>query len=130
MLAFTKANLIMKIARSPLSDIVQIDFIIILSLHTYVGGTTLAEQENEQTKNRISVEIYGHTYKMVGTESIGHMRLVASIVDDKMREISIHNSSLDSAKLAVLTAVNTVHEYLLLKEQVEKLEEELKKLKG
>ncbi|QCR33191.1 cell division protein ZapA [Lysinibacillus sp. SGAir0095] len=84
----------------------------------------------DQEKNRISVEIYGHSYKMVGTESTGHMRLVASIVDDKMREIRVHNPSLDSSKLAVLTAVNTVHELLKLKEQVEQLEEELKKLKG
>lgn len=91
-----------------------------------MGGIALAEQE----KNRISVEIYGHTYKMVGTETTGHMRLVASIVDDKMREIHVHNPSLDSSKLAVLTAVNTVHELLKLKEQVEKLEDELKKLKG
>jgi cell division protein ZapA len=90
-----------------------------------VGGVTLAEQE----KNRISVEIYGQTYKIVGSESTGHMRLVASIVDDKMREISVHNPTLDNAKLAVLTAVNTVHEYLRLKEQVEELEEQLKKLK-
>lgn len=84
----------------------------------------------EQVKNRISVEIYGHTYKMVGTESIGHMRLVASMVDDKMREINALNPSLDTAKLAVLTAVNSVHDYLLLKEQYEKLEEQLKQLKG
>lgn len=91
-----------------------------------LGGIRLAEQE----KNRVSVEIYGYTYNMVGTESTGHMRLVASIVDDKMREINVHNPSLDTGKLAVLTAVNTVHELLKLKEQVEKLEEELKKLKG
>lgn len=90
-----------------------------------MGGITLAEQE----KNRISVEIYGQTYKIVGTESTGHMRLVASIVDDKMREISVHNPSLDSAKLAVLTAVNSVHDLLKLKEQVEALEEQVKKLK-
>lgn len=83
----------------------------------------------EQEKNRISVEIYGQIYKVVGTESTGHMRLVAAIVDDKMREISVHNPTLDNAKLAVLTAVNTVHELLKLKEQVEILEEQLKKLK-
>jgi len=58
------------------------------------------------------------------------MRLVASIVDDKMREIGALNPSLDSTKLAVLTAVNTVHDYLKLKETVEQLEEELRKLKG
>ena len=83
----------------------------------------------EHEKNKISVEIYGQVYKIVGTESTGHMRLVASIVDDKMREISVHNPTLDNTKLAVLTAVNTVHELLKLKEQVEALEEQLKKLK-
>ena len=96
-----------------------------LSLLTLVGGSLLTEQQ----KNKISVEIYGQTYKIVGTESMGHMRLVASIVDDKMREISVHNPTLDNTKLAVLTAVNTVHELLKLKEQVETLEEQLKKLK-
>ena len=96
-----------------------------LSLLTLVGGLLLAEQQ----KNKISVEIYGQTYKIVGIESMGHMRLVASTVDDKMREISVHNPTLDNAKLAVLTAVNTVHELLKLKEQVEALEEQLKKLK-
>ena len=96
-----------------------------LSLLTLVGGLLLDEQQ----KNKISVEIYGQIYKIVGTESMGHMRLVASIVDDKMREISVHNPTLDNTKLAVLTAVNTVHELLKLKEQVEILEEQLKKLK-
>ncbi|EPD54228.1 cell division protein ZapA [Paenisporosarcina sp. FSL H8-0542] len=85
---------------------------------------------SEQHKIRVSVDIYGQTYKMLGSETSGHMRLVASMVDDKMREINSHNPSLDSSKLAVLTAVNTVHEYVKLKEQVEQLEEEIKRLKG
>jgi cell division protein ZapA len=85
---------------------------------------------SDQHKIRTSVEIYGNTYKMIGTETSGHMRLVATMVDDKMREIHAMNPSLDSSKLAVLTAVNAVHDYLKLKEQVEQLENELKKLKG
>lgn len=85
---------------------------------------------SDQHKIRTSVEIYGHTYKMIGAETSGHMRLVATMVDDKMREIHAMNPSLDSSKLAVLTAVNAVHDYLKLKEQVEQLENELKKLKG
>lgn len=85
---------------------------------------------SEQQKNRISVDIYGHTYKIVGTESTGHMRLVASIVDDKMRELKMMNPTLDTVTLAVLTAVNAVHESLQLNEKIEKLEEELKNLKG
>jgi cell division protein ZapA len=84
---------------------------------------------SEQQKTRISVDIYGQNYTMVGPETSGHMRLVASMVDDKMREIHSHNSQLDIAKLGVLTAVNAVNDYIKVKEQLELLEEEVKKLK-
>lgn len=84
----------------------------------------------DEQKTRIAVEIYGQTYKMVGTEESSYMRQVASIVDDKMRAVSERNPSLDTAKIAVLAAVNCVHDYLKLKEQNEQMEEELKKLKG
>ena len=66
---------------------------------------------------------------MVGSETSGHMRLVASMVDDKMREIHYQNPQLDIAKLAVLTAVNAVNDYIKAKERVEQLEEEMKRLK-
>lgn len=84
----------------------------------------------DEQKTRIAVEIYGQTYNMVGTETSSYMRQVESMVDDKMREISERNPSLDTAKIAVLAAVNSVHDYLKLKEQVEQMEEELKNLKG
>lgn len=84
---------------------------------------------NEQ-KTRVSVDIYGQTYKMVGAESSSHMRQVASIVDDKMREISERNPALDTAKIAVLAAVNCVHEHVQLQEEIKQLKEELGKMKG
>ncbi|MEK5039194.1 MULTISPECIES: cell division protein ZapA [unclassified Sporosarcina] len=84
----------------------------------------------DEQKTRITVDIYGQTYTIVGTETSSHVRLVASMVDDRMREISARNPYLDSSKIAVLTAVNSVHDYLKLKEQVEQIEEELNKLKG
>ncbi|WP_010174142.1 cell division protein ZapA [Bacillus coahuilensis] len=84
---------------------------------------------SEQPKNRTTVDIYGQQYVIVGTEPTSHIRLVASMVDEKMREINSMNPSLDITKLAVLTSVNTVHEYLKLKDQVEQLEKELKRIK-
>ncbi|MEH7122741.1 cell division protein ZapA [Bacillus sp. JJ1532] len=77
-------------------------------------------------KNRTSVDIYGQQYIIIGTESHSHVRLVASMVDDKMREISSKNPYLDSSKLAVLTAVNAVNDYIKLKDRLERLEIELK----
>ncbi|MEK4686836.1 cell division protein ZapA [Bacillus sp. FSL M8-0256] len=77
-------------------------------------------------KTKTTVEIYGQSYTIIGQETKIHMRHVASIVDDKMREINEKNPYLDINKLAVLTAVNVVHDYLKLKEQYEKLEIQLK----
>ncbi|PLS16934.1 cell division protein ZapA [Bacillus sp. M6-12] len=84
---------------------------------------------SDDKKNKISVDIFGQQYTIVGTESSSHIRLVASMVDDKMREISSKNPSLDTSKLAVLTAVNTVHDYLKLKDEINQLELELKRVK-
>lgn len=75
-------------------------------------------------KNRTSVEIYGQQYVILGTESPSHIRYVSSLVDDKMREISSKNPGLDAGKLAVLTAVNAVNDFLKLKEELERLQTE------
>jgi cell division protein ZapA len=80
-------------------------------------------------KTRSTVDIYGQQYVIVGTESNSHIRLIASMVDDKMREISSANPSLDINKLAVLTAVNAVNDYIKMKDRVDSLEAEIKRLK-
>ena len=76
-------------------------------------------------KNRISVDIFGTQYVILGTESTSHIRHVASLVDNKMREISSKNPGLDINKLAVLTAVNAVNDYLKMKEELERLQTEI-----
>jgi cell division protein ZapA len=81
---------------------------------------------SQPSKNRINVDIYGVQYTIVGTESGSHIRTVASIVDEKMREISSMNPSLDTNRLAVLTAINAVNDYLKLKDRLEQQEKEIK----
>jgi cell division protein ZapA len=80
-------------------------------------------------KIRTTVDIYGQQYAIVGTENSSHIRLVASMVDDKMREIGSKNPSLDASKLAVLTALNAMNDLVKLKNQYEKLESELNRVK-
>ncbi|MCG8396721.1 cell division protein ZapA [Bacillus atrophaeus] len=77
-------------------------------------------------KAKTTVDIYGQHFTIIGEESKAHMRRVAGIVDDKMREMNEKNPYLDINKLAVLTAVNVVHDYIKLKEEYEKLEHRLK----
>ncbi|MGJ7920479.1 cell division protein ZapA [Neobacillus sp. LXY-4] len=82
---------------------------------------------SEVRKNRTTVDIFGQQYTIVGTESTSHIRLVASMVDEKMREISSSNPSLDMTKLAVLTAVNAVNDLIKLKDLLELHEKEIER---
>lgn len=75
----------------------------------------------------MTVDIYGEPYTIVGDEPRSHVRMVASTVDDQMREIKSKNPYLDTKQLAVLTSVNIVSEYLKVKDQLEKLEEKNRK---
>ncbi|WP_035509547.1 cell division protein ZapA [Halobacillus karajensis] len=77
--------------------------------------------QSDQEKKRITVEINKRSYTIVGHEEPHHIRMVSSLVDQKMREIHEANPSLDTAKLAVLTAVNTMNEYIKLKEECTEL---------
>ena len=76
---------------------------------------------NNEEKSRITVEIHNKSYSIVGSESEQHVRLVADLVDQKMNEIRESNRHLDTTRLAVLTAVNTMNDYLKLKEDYAKL---------
>ncbi len=75
-----------------------------------------------EKKERVSVEIHNRSYTVVpDDESATHVRLVASLVDQKMKEIQHSNRHLDTASLAVLTALNTMNDYLKLKEEYARL---------
>ena len=73
---------------------------------------------DEGEKQRITVDIYNRTYTIVGPESESHVRLVAGLVDQKMKELHEMNRQLDTTRLAVLTAVNTMNDYQKLKEEI------------
>jgi cell division protein ZapA len=72
-------------------------------------------------KNRLTVDIFGQQYRLSGKASVNHMRMVAGYVDDKMQEIARSNHRLDTAKIAVLTAVNIADEYFRLRQEYEEL---------
>ncbi|MEN2765622.1 cell division protein ZapA [Ornithinibacillus xuwenensis] len=83
-----------------------------------------------QDRTRVTVEIRNRSYTIVGEEDATHVRLVASLVDQKMREIQEMNPQLDTASLAVLTAINSTNDYLKLKEDYAALLGSIKKERG
>ncbi|TDM15740.1 cell division protein ZapA [Macrococcus bovicus] len=70
-------------------------------------------------KNRITVSIYDQQYTIIGEDEPGHIRYVAGLVDERIREISRYNSGLDTSRKAVLAAVNIMDDYVKLKEDFE-----------
>lgn len=76
----------------------------------------------EQQKNRLTVEIYGHKYNLMGEASNEHLQNVASYVNEKMNEINRKAPILDTTKIAVLTAVNIADELFRLKQEYEQLQ--------
>src|SRR5699024_1012420 len=83
-----------------------------------VRGTNISGQEG---KMKISVEIYNRTYTIVSSVLRVQVQQVAQLVNDKMQEIHEANKHLDTTKLAVLIAVNTMNDYVKLEEEYNEL---------
>lgn len=80
-------------------------------------------------KNKTKIKIGGIEYTISGYETEEYMHQVATYVDKKMNEIKQKCFSLDSAMIAVLTAVNIADENLKLYDRVDELEKEIEVLK-
>jgi cell division protein ZapA len=65
--------------------------------------------------NRTSVEIFGRRFELRAAEPAEHLQELASFVDRRMRELADVSPHVDTAKLAVLTALNIADE--LFREQ-------------
>lgn len=56
------------------------------------------------------VEIFGSVYNVRGSEDGEHLQELAGIVDRKMREIAGQVATVDTAKIAILAALNLADE--------------------
>lgn len=75
----------------------------------------------EEEKIKLTVDIYGQQYRMVGRANTAYLRAVAHYVDERMRQIANGNTRLDTTKIAVLSAINITDEYFRLKQEYEEL---------
>jgi len=66
------------------------------------------------------VDIYGQSYNLRGDGDPAYIHELAAYVDGKMNQISDSSSTVDSLKVAILTALNIADEYHQMKREVEK----------
>ncbi len=61
-------------------------------------------------KNKCRVDIFGRQYTLRSDADDIYARELASLVDQKMRELAVGVKSIDPLRLAVFTAINLAHE--------------------
>lgn len=71
--------------------------------------------DGELTKpGSVEVEIFGSTFHLRGgvDADADHLRRLATVVDAKMREVGGHTGLVDTAKIAILAALNLAEELI------------------
>ena len=72
-----------------------------------------------RTTTTTDVEIFGSTYHVRGDKDPELLQELAGLVDGKMREIAQQVSTVDTAKIAILAALNIADELLQCRKQQE-----------
>ncbi|HEX8816303.1 MAG TPA: cell division protein ZapA [Terriglobales bacterium] len=72
----------------------------------------------DATNNSVRVEIFDQPYNLRGSDADYIVKL-ADYVDTKMRAVAEQTHTVDTARLAVLAALNIADEYHMLKRQSE-----------
>ena len=72
-----------------------------------------------KTTTSTDVEIFGSTYHVRGDKDPELLQELAGVVDGKMREIAQQVSTVDTAKIAILAALNIADELMQCRKQQE-----------
>jgi cell division protein ZapA len=83
-----------------------------------MATATKQPQVQDASNSSVRVEIFDQGYNLRGTDPDYILKL-AAYVDTKMRAVAEQTHTVDSARLAVLAALNIADEYHLLKRRVE-----------
>jgi cell division protein ZapA len=83
-----------------------------------MATATKQPRVEDTTNSSVRVEIFDQGYNLRGTDPEYILKL-AEYVDAKMRAVSEQTHTVDSARLAVLAALNIADEYHLLKRSTE-----------
>jgi len=63
-----------------------------------------------KSSTRTAVEIFGTVYHVRGSDDSGYLQELAAYVDRKMREVAEQVATVDSTRIAILTALNVSDE--------------------
>lgn len=77
---------------------------------------TKSSNEEPQQPTSVTVEIYDQMYHLRGHDP-EYIRMLASMVDTKMRAVAAQGTTVDSLRVAVLASLNIADELAMLAEK-------------
>lgn len=83
-----------------------------------MASATKQQPMNDPANSSVRVDIFDQAYNLRGSDPEYILKL-AEYVDTKMRAVSQQTHTVDTARLAVLAALNIADEYHLLKRKLE-----------
>jgi len=81
---------------------------------------------NEDSNQVTSVRIYNQTYQIRSGDDPDYVERLAEYVNERMTEVSELTPTVDSFKVAVLSALNIADEYFSTKEKLNNFEEKVR----
>jgi len=78
------------------------------------------------TPSHTEVRIFGSTYHVRGSDESGYLQGLADLVDGKMREVAKHVATADTARIAILAALNLADELFQVQKRQEGERDEIK----
>ena len=84
----------------------------------------------DRLKSKHKVVVFGSEYLIHGEADERYLKRLAEYVDRKMQEVSTALKTVTTANVAVLAAINIADELLQLREQHQKLQDEVEKRLG
>lgn len=82
-------------------------------------GSDAVNAERPKPASSTEVEIFGAVYHVRGRDEHGHLQELAGLVDGKMREVAERVKTIDTAKIAILAALNIADELFRCRQQRE-----------
>ena len=79
----------------------------------------------KKARKKVNVEIFGDTYPFRTDGDPGELKKLAAFVDQHMQRAAKRTRSLDTRKIAVLSALELADEYFKLKKDYDELVEML-----
>jgi len=83
-----------------------------------MATATKQPQVQDATNGSVRVEIFDQGYNLRGTDP-EHILKLAEYVDTKMRAVSQQTHAVDTARLAVLAAINIADEFHMLRKKMD-----------